>query len=152
MQLTISKLKQIVADFPLLTFQESDAFKWLPKERTIHYVANELYAAEHLLHELAHAELQHSDYTDDVTLLSMEREAWQYAVAHLASRYEVAIDDELIQDDLDSYRDWLHARSTCPNCTANGIQTDSAAYTCIVCHHSWKVNEAIHTRLQRRSL
>ncbi|MCY1379960.1 hypothetical protein D9M68_895230 [compost metagenome] len=82
----------------------------------------------------------------------MERDAWRYAKEKLGSNYKVTITDTVIQDSLDTYRDWLHARSTCPNCQATGMQNRKRHYRCIACQHVWRVNDARICGLRRYSL
>jgi DnaJ-class molecular chaperone len=50
---------------------------------------------------------------------------------------------------MNSYRDWLHARSTCPVCQATGMETKKSIYTCPACRHQWRVNEARICSLRR---
>ncbi len=142
-----SLIPHLKADYPQFTFHPSDAFLWSPSEQTIHYVADEL-GAEFVLHELSHGLLGHADYSRDVELLAMERAAWDKAV-EIGTHYALVIDSELIQSTLDTYRDWLHARSTCPNCRATGQQVKKRLYSCPACQHTWRVNEARICALRR---
>ena len=78
----------------------------------------------------------------------MERAAWDKAL-ELAKTVNVDIDEELIETSLDTYRDWLHDRSTCPSCNATGIEASKQQYECISCHTTWRVNEARDCSLRR---
>lgn len=145
-------LKIVKSDFPDITFLEGDVFAWSPNSSTITY--QKLNSSKHilrLLHEIAHAQLKHRSYKKDVELIKMENEAWQYSVNVLAPRYQIKADmnDEQIQDDLDSYRDWLHKRSVCPQCSAVGIQSEKQKYRCLNCQAVWRVNEARNCQLKR---
>ena len=132
-----------------LTFTRGEMFSWDHTACAITYDPSEPEAAAYLLHEAAHALLGHNTYRRDIELLDMERAAWQMAI-EIAPTYDVAIDPDLTEDALDTYRDWLHARSLCPRCGATGIQTHhAAAYQCLACHHTWKVNEARSCALRR---
>lgn len=102
-----------------------------------------------LLHELAHAILDHKTYARDIELIELERDAWTHAQATLAPTYNIAIGTNQIEDALDTYRDWLHARSTCPNCQATGVQTERNAYKCLACLSKWRVNDARICALRR---
>lgn len=148
---TIALLTRLKRDFTDLAFVSGDAFAWSPATKTIYYGALDQSGIVELLHELAHATLGHDEYRSDVGLLEMERQAWEYAVQTLAPRYQVALsmDDDIVQDALDSYRDWLHVRSRCPDCTAVGLQSGSAEYRCLYCHTVWSVNQARSCRLKR---
>jgi hypothetical protein len=144
---TLSLITKMHQDFPNIRFAPGDSFRWSPQEHAIYY-SNSTDAVL-LIHEVAHAALGHDTYIKDIDLLKIERGAWEYARDILAARYEVEINDDLIQDALDTYRNWLHARSTCPDCQATGLQTAERAYTCLACKAIWRVNEARSCGLRR---
>lgn len=147
-----SVFSQVKADNPELVFELGDDFQWSPTTRTItHPPIDSLGDLYQLLHETGHAQLGHSGYTRDIELLDMERQAWHQAINHLAPKYQLDLtdDDDAVQDSLDSYRQWLYDRSTCPNCSAVGHETSSANYSCLVCQQSWRVNEARTCQLRR---
>lgn len=85
-----------------------------------------------LLHEVGHALLGHCDYGTDVERVKMERAAWEKA-AELAQKYGVEMDVELAEEELDTYRDWLHKRSKCPQCGATRYQGQNGEYRCPMC-------------------
>lgn len=146
-------IKQLQKDFPSLDFKEARTFAWSPKNRAILYikeVANDKVARWSLLHEVGHAQLDHDSYNSDLELLLLEVEAWEKAKI-LAKKYAMYIDDEHIQNCLDTYRDWLYQRSTCPTCTATSLQTDKYTYRCINCETSWKVSGSRLCRPYRMS-
>lgn len=149
MDASSSLLERIEADFPSLHFKAGDDFEWSPSTSTIMFIPDNEHLSERLLHELAHAELSHANYHRDVELIAMERDAWEFAKTSLAPRYETTIPVEIIDKDMDTYRDWLHARSTCPACSATGIQTADSTYTCVACRTSWHVNQAKGCALRR---
>jgi hypothetical protein len=101
-----------------------------------------------ILHELGHALLDHQSYENDVNLLQKEAEAWEKAVI-VAKSYGMTIDQEHIQNCLDTYRDWLHKRSTCPTCSSHGLQQNKALYRCLNCQGAWKVSSARFCRPYR---
>ena len=141
-------IPQLRRDYPDVQFQADTYCHWDPKTRTVYYQeASE--AVADILHEVAHALLDHVDYTQDIQLLAMERDAWHFARQDLAPRYAIVIDDDHQQEALDSYREWLHARSTCPSCSATGMQIERHNYRCLACETSWRVNEARICRLRR---
>lgn len=141
-------IKQLRSSYPEILFEGSHEFKWSPLDKTIFYDASSDDTAC-LLHELAHATLGHSDYTRDIELIEMEAAAWQYAKDQLSPRFNVPLEEEIIQENLDTYRDWLHSRSTCPSCTATGVQTKPETYRCILCMTVWRVNSARTCALRR---
>ncbi len=122
-------------------------FRWSPKEQTIYYETTGDTIS--LLHEVAHAALGHKDYSRDIELLKMERQAWDYTAGTLASAYGISVPNDYIEQMLDTYRDWLHDRSLCPNCEANGIQSDKKQYRCLACGTQWHVNDARTCALRR---
>lgn len=143
---TTSLANQLVIDYPQFQFVAGDTFHWLPETSTITYCPDGMSAD--LLHELAHGLLDHRDFTRDITLLTMERDAWHHAT-ELAGRYQITIHDDTVQDALDTYREWLHSRSLCPECGATGIQAAAHQYRCLACLTTWRVNDARHCALRR---
>lgn len=147
-----SLYKRIVADFPGIHFVKGDNFHWSPEKKSIfHPPISSTESLAHLLHEVGHAQLEHSSYARDITLIDMERQAWEYAVDTLAPRYALALtmNDDIVDESLASYRQWLNARSTCPHCQAIGVEKTAETYYCLVCHGSWTVNEARTCQLRR---
>ena len=135
-------LLQIKDDFSdEFTFKRGKLFTWSSAEETIYYSTAKA-AAENavwsLLHEIGHAKLDHKQYHDDLELLMMEVQAWKKA-KELAAAYFLVIDEEHIQECLDSYRDWLHVRSRCVECKMHSFQIDETTYECHNCYTKWKV-------------
>lgn len=145
-----SLLAKLQTDYPSISFREDTLFEWSPSTKTLSYDPSDPFAIARLLHEAGHIELAHTSYERDIELIAHERDAWHQAKTIIAPRYGITIDTEVIEGDMDTYRDWLHARSTCPDCEANGLQTDKQQYTCVVCRKVWQVNEARQNRLYRR--
>lgn len=148
MHSTVSIISRLKLDFPSLSFRKGNRFAWSPSENTVYYDEDGKDATYLVLHETAHGLLGHTTYNKDIELIGMERQAWEKATK-LAKKYGITIDEETVQSNLDSYRDWLHARSTCPNCTATGVQETKNTYTCLACGHKWRVNEARVCGLKR---
>jgi len=143
-----SIISRLEADFPELKFEAGDSFAWTPDKKTVVYDDADPNAEALLLHELSHGVLGHTDYQTDVQLVSMEAAAWDKAL-EIGKHYSVAIDNAVIDEHLDTYRDWLHARSTCPKCTATGFQKGQNLYSCPACTSEWRVNEARVCALRR---
>lgn len=152
MAVTSSLVTKLRKDFPHIHFEKSDLFRWSPEEETV-YIGAMRTARDRatLLHELGHAMCGHSDFTHDIELLKMEREAWTKAQA-AAPNYGVEIDEGIVEEALDTYRDWLDARSRCPNCHQTGVQESDAIYQCLICHVGWRVNDARQCGLRRYRL
>lgn len=144
----IPLLSKLEKDFDSFYFKPADEFRWSPKETTIYY-DNQSTDTAALLHELSHAVLAHRDYSRDIALLELERDAWEYARLTLAPMYGVTIEEAAIDDSLNTYRDWLHVRSLCPSCAATGLQTKRSMYTCLACATNWQVNDARSCALRR---
>jgi hypothetical protein len=147
----VRSLKSNAASEPQLrslTLKKGELFSWNHAACVITYNPQAENAEAYLLHEFSHALLEHKEYAQDIELLKMERAAWDKALI-LASTLNMEIDEDLIESALDTYRDWLHDRSTCPGCGAAGIETSKQQYGCITCHTTWRVNEARDCSLRR---
>jgi hypothetical protein len=145
-------LKQLRKDFPALSFKAGTSHFWSPHDQRITYTLKGQESPEAvwaLLHEVGHAMLGHDRYDSDFELLKLEVAAWQKA-CELADKYGVSVDEEHVQDCLDTYRDWLHRRSTCPVCGNHSFQKDPAAYECFNCRTIWKVSVSRFCRPYRR--
>lgn len=143
-------VRKLQGDFPAYHFTAGDVACWSPRTQEIHYEAREDHAIASwsVLHELGHALLGHDTYNSDVMLLQKESSAWTKAVS-LAKQYGLDIDAGHIQNCLDTYRDWLHKRSTCPRCRDHGVQQKNT-YTCLNCAARWRVSPARFCRSYRR--
>ncbi|MEO8785276.1 MAG: hypothetical protein ABI221_03140 [Candidatus Saccharimonadales bacterium] len=145
-------LSKLAKDFPHIKFVAGELFSWSPKEQTVIYasdVKDEGHPVWSLLHEVGHGLLKHHSYSTDFELVKLEAAAWQRAT-QLASHYSYQIDGEHIQDCLDTYRDWLHQRSTCPTCLTTSLQRDMTTYCCYNCNAEWRVTRAKICRPYRR--
>lgn len=145
-------ISSISADYPDLNFKVGRQEHWSPKTKTITYNPDGPIQklSFGLLHELAHYILEHNTYESDFELLKLESEAWRLA-ANLGKKYGVNIDDDHIQNCLDTYRDWLHRRSTCPKCSIHTLQKDSKHYQCYNCQSTWQVSSGRFVRPYRQT-
>lgn len=149
--LAISSLvKKLTRDYPALTFAHGQTAHWSSTEHTVWYTTDEPHADWVLLHETAHGLLRHANYAYDIELVRFEKDAWQYAVQTLAPRYNLVIDPDFIEAHLDTYRDWLHAKSTCPACQSSGYEARTRQYQCLQCGTSWRTNAGLTSRIRRR--
>ncbi len=145
-------LNSLRADYPDIRFIEGEAFFWSPKDASVSYAkisTQPEISTWSLLHEVSHGILGHTDYKTDFELVRLEAEAWQHA-RKLGAKYDIKIDPEHIEDCLDTYRDWLHRRSTCPSCGTVSAQEDSKTYRCFNCKTSWHVSNSRFCRPYRR--
>jgi hypothetical protein len=146
-------IKNMESRFPKLRFVPGKHFCWSPESGEIIYkkLARGQTAIWSILHETGHALLNHTTYEMDFELLHLEMAAWEKARL-LASDLIITIDEDHIQDCLDTYRDWLFKRSICPNCTAKCLQQrDIVHYRCFNCHKIWRVSSNRFGRAYRRS-
>lgn len=140
--------------YPAISFLAGNAFAWSPADASIMYDLsnkNNGAFAFSLLHEVGHALLGHSVFKNDVVLIKLERDAWDKAV-EISGSHGIKIPPEHIEQCLDTYRDWLYARSLCPNCHQCGLQTSKTSYRCVFCPHEWKVSESRLCKVTRRSI
>lgn len=143
--LLLSKLQR---QLPAIKFIEATTFYWSPQTSSIYMNSGNLENKDGqwaLLHEAAHAMLDHKSYQTDAGLLMLEVAAWQTA-QQISRKLGITIDKTHIQDCLNTYRDWLYARSTCPTCTLNSLQIDETTYLCLNCSARWSVS---HSRFCR---
>lgn len=147
-----SLISNLERDFPDLTFIQGDTFYWTPKGKTVTYAIHSTQpevGTWSLLHEVSHGILGHTHYETDFELVKLETEAWQHA-HKLGEEYRIKIDPEHIQDCLDTYRDWLHRRSSCPVCATVSTQEDAKTYRCFNCKTIWHVSNSRFCRPYRR--
>lgn len=145
----LSQIKKIA---PKVAFEEASTFYWSPKNCTIYMNSQKLEDEEGqwaLVHEVGHALLGHKSYDTDMGLLRLEVEAWQKA-QDVGKKLSLTINGDHIQTCLDTYRDWLYARSTCPTCMLNSLQIDETTYLCMNCTTRWSVSGARFCRPYRR--
>ena len=124
-------LERLKEDYPDFKFREGKKFAFRPP-KTIILAPGEPFSELLTLHEVSHAILKHKDFKMDVERLKMENSAWEKA-KELAKKYEIEVDEDLIQDELDTYRDWLHQKSRCPVCGLTRFQTPDSLYHCPRC-------------------
>lgn len=126
-------LQRLEGDFPGFRFVNGKKFAFRPP-KTIILGPPEPFSELLALHEVSHAILKHKTFRMDVERLRMESEAWQKA-RELALRYDIEINEDLIQDELDTYRDWLHTKSRCKKCGLTRYQTPDGTYHCPRCEN-----------------
>jgi hypothetical protein len=137
-------LARISTDYPDLSFIESAHFGWHAGKKHVSYQSAGKDAKQSmwaLLHELGHALLGHADFKHDIELVQLEVAAWERARS-LAKHYGLKINEDYIQDCLDTYRDWLHLRATCPTCFARSLQASQTHYRCFNCQTEWSVTRS----------
>lgn len=129
-----------------------DVFSFNSGNKTITYIPEELETGDGslaLLHEIAHMKLGHFSYNYDVELLKLEHEAWE-ETRRLAKEYGIEVDENHIEECLESYDKWLKKRATCPKCGEYSLQKDKISFGCFVCDCYWKVNERKDREIRKR--
>lgn len=147
-------IETLSAKFPKLRFTAGKQFSWSPETGEIFYKrgGSGRRAEWSLLHETGHALLGHRSYKADFELLRLELEAWECA-RELGRETGIDIDEDHIQDCLDTYRDWLYKRSICPSCGTKCLQQDDYThYNCFNCRTVWRVSASRFARAYRRQL
>ena len=126
-------LARLKTDFPDLRFASGKRFLFRPP-RTVVVDENSSAASDKLLllHEVGHAISRHWSFKTEVERLKIEVEAWEKA-RELAPSYGVLVDEDLIESELDSYRDFLHQKSRCPGCGLTRFQTPDSVWHCPKC-------------------
>jgi hypothetical protein len=145
-------IARLRTELPELRFTPGRQFYWSPETSEIFYktAGGGRRAIWSLLHETGHALLGHQSYKADFELLRLEVAAWERARG-LADHLGLKIDEDHIQDCLDTYRDWLYKRSICPNCGTKCLQQgDFVHYRCFNCHTTWRVTASRFCRAYRR--
>jgi len=147
-------LNKLKSSFPDIVFEPGKTFVWSPKSGHVIYKddlsQDDEVASWSLLHEVGHALLGHNNYESDFQLLTLEVAAWDKA-KELAKQFGYKIDSEHIEDCLDTYREWLYQRSTCPHCTSASLQQDNHTYSCFNCGTVWHVSSSRMCRPYRRT-
>ncbi|MGH7157731.1 MAG: hypothetical protein ACREGD_01445 [Candidatus Saccharimonadales bacterium] len=143
-------IKALRRDFPHVTFVRGEQPYWSPKTKEVYFCTDGGdEKALGVLHEVGHALLGHTNYNTDIDLLEKEALAWAEA-RKLATRYKIQINGAHIEDCLDTYREWIYRRSTCPVCSLNGVERSTRHYYCINCTENWTVGLSRFCRPYRK--
>lgn len=125
--------EQLRQDFGELRFVRGRKFAFRPP-RTIAIGPAEPFSRLLVLHEVGHAVLKHRSFKADVERLRMEMAAWEKA-RELAPGYGIEWEEDVVQRELDTYRDWLHQKSRCPKCGLTRFQDAKGQYRCPRCNY-----------------
>ena len=142
----LAKLKQ---DYPDISFQPDSHFRWSAENKTVYYDPDAENPTWSLLHEIGHVIGSHNTYNTDSMLVRMEVEAWQKA-KEIAAGYGREIDEDYIEDCIDSYREWQYKRSMCPVCGLTGMEKPGGEYRCFNCGKTWNVTKNRFCRVYRK--
>ncbi|MBR0403266.1 hypothetical protein IJI55_01825 [Candidatus Saccharibacteria bacterium] len=123
--------QQLQNNYPDFTFTDGKKFAFRPP-KTIIIGPPEPNDSLLLLHELGHALSRHQDYHTHIERLKIETEAWAIA-KKLCRIYHIPYDEDFVESQLDTYRDWLHSKSICKKCGLTRYQTPDGHYHCPLC-------------------
>ena len=126
-----SLLSKLQNDYPNFVFKSGTKFVFRPP-KTILFNLDDPNFAQLILHELGHATLGHRTFTTDLERLKMECAAWEQARV-LAKTYNISLSEDIIEQELDTYRNWLHHKSACKKCGLTRYQTRDGRYHCPHC-------------------
>ena len=125
-------LAKLKSDYPEIRFLERARFTFRPPRTVVYPAEDGEFDSLLILHEMGHALSRHRFFKTEIERLKMEVEAWEKA-RELCDIYEVQVDEDLIQGELDTYRDFLHQKSRCPECGLTRFQTPDGAFHCPRC-------------------
>ncbi len=128
-----------------LVGKDDDSLLWATKTEQNNYKKTDQVASEpekseqnyyclQLLHEIGHGLLGHRTFRTDVERVKMECAAWEKA-RELAQKYKIYYDEDFVEDELDTYREWLHHRARCKKCGATRYQDAKGRYRCPMCEN-----------------
>lgn len=143
---------EIIEYFPEIKFAPNGFFAYSSADNLINYDPEQIedsLGKLDLLHEIGHYLLGHIDYDHDIELLIMEVDAWAKAI-ELAKKFKIKIDNDYINQCINTYNDWVDARATCPNCDNFSLQESENSYQCFVCQTKWQVNSRKDKRVTRK--
>jgi hypothetical protein len=141
----MSPISISIKEYPDIAFVSGVGFVWNPDTSTVTYPKdaeiNGVFIAS-LAHEIGHAKCAHQQFRNDVELLKIEREAWVKGSEIAQTVFGLTIPESHVERCLDTYRDWLYTRATCPTCKQCGIQILPTKYHCVFCNTKWSVNKS----------
>lgn len=127
-------------DFPDLVFKTGKKFSFSPPKTVVLGPPEPFYDLL-TLHEVGHALSDLFDYETHVERLKIETAAWEEAAKLYATYKEKSPkslttpewDQNFVETNLDTYRNWLHTKSLCKKCGLTRYQSKDGAYHCPHC-------------------
>lgn len=127
----INQLKQ---DYPNLRFIKGARFSFRPPKTIVVGPYEGKNTPLLLFHELGHALSKKYSYNLKVERLKIEVAAWQEGKKAYQNYPDLPPwDDDFVEDNLDTYRDWLHKKSTCKACGLTMYQDVNNSWQCPHC-------------------
>lgn len=129
-------LELLRAEFPEVRWVWGRRFSWRPP-RTVQLGPAQPHYVLLALHELGHCLEGHQEFKTEIGRLQLERAAWEQARCVWQKlqleKQGIVWDEDFVEAQLDTYRDWSHARSRCPECGTTRFQTLDGAFHCPFC-------------------
>ena len=132
-QENLNFLTTLKTDYPAFSFKPGKKFLFRPKKSIFYLETNQNFQLL-FLHELSHALLGHFSYNTSLERLQIERDAWA-KTKELCKKHNVQFSSSQAENELDTYRDWLHKKSRCPKCELTRFQTPDGEYHCPRCEN-----------------
>lgn len=126
-------VEKLRSAYPELRFREGKKFLFKPPKTIVLGGSEEPFDLL-LLHEVGHFLCRHVSFHTEPERLKCEREAWEKA-RELCEVYGVFYDESIVEQELDSYRDWLDKKSRCPSCGLTRFQTPDGVFHCPRCDY-----------------
>jgi hypothetical protein len=142
----------IIAAYPQQRFLPAGYFAYDASEDVINYDPGRIHDDSGklaLLHEIAHSLLGHFHYRFDFELYAMEMDAWNLT-RNLALQHNIKIDENYLEQCMNSYDEWLTERGTCPNCEEFNVQSVPNRFQCFRCRTRWEVSEDVQSSVKRK--
>ncbi|MBR3320251.1 hypothetical protein IKG20_03035 [Candidatus Saccharibacteria bacterium] len=131
-----SFLESIKTAYPKFSFLPGRKFLFRPP-KTIYYLESNENFRFLLLHELSHAVLGHFTFEKSLERLQLERDAWE-KTRELCKTYDVPFDESLAEEELDTYRDWVHKKTLCKTCGLTCLEVSPESLYCPFCQKFYK--------------
>ena len=137
-------IEQLIQDYPDFCFRTGKKFAFRfafgakNAKPTVFLGPPQPYFALQTLHELAHGLCGHKDWSNCISRLKCEREAWERAKT-LFFKYQKLIPDpwneDFVETSLDTYRNWVHQKTLCPVCGLTRFQDENGIFHCPECEN-----------------
>lgn len=133
-------ITQLSADFPDFDFTYGKRFSFRPPKNIVIGPYEGKNTLLLVFHELGHAISGEYQYNLAVERLKIESKAWQeakkiYELCKTNDKYPdlPSWDDEFVEENLDTYRNWLHTKSRCLSCGLTMLQKPDRSWYCPYC-------------------
>ena len=127
-------VKQLKKDYPDFRFIDGARFSFKPPKTIVIGPYEGEKTPMLLFHELGHALSKKYSYKLGIERLKIESIAWQTGKKAYQNYSNLPLwDNDFVEDNLDTYRDWLHQKSTCKTCGLTMYQDVNNSWRCPYC-------------------